>query len=196
MCRWIVSVAFLGLMLAGDASAQARGFNGGGFGGLRSAIGRGFGGHTFGRGGFIPGHRGFFGAFDLGGRTGFRIGNFRAAFGGWYGRTPWSAGVWWPVLYPSPGLDGHALPYPHWAGVGAATNPVVVTPPPPRSASPIWLVAEKDGTMWAARSYWIEDGSLHFVTMRDERKSIPTDQLDHELSEQLNRERGLDFRVR
>ncbi|HET8550380.1 MAG TPA: hypothetical protein VFL57_20355 [Bryobacteraceae bacterium] len=63
------------------------------------------------------------------------------------------------------------------------------------STSPVYLIAAKSGTIWAARAYWVEGGSLHFVTMHDERRTIALDEVDRVFSEQLNRERRVDFRL-
>jgi hypothetical protein len=191
--------------------------------------GRGFGGFGFGgRGGFIHGHRGFVGG--IGFRHGFRgganfgFGGFRAGFGGWYGRTPWSAGVWWPASY-VPFYSYAASPYPYWAPPSPAVTVITVPPamaapstivinermpaPPAEreeyqesrapgwraSGSPLYLVATKSGEIWAARAYWVEDGALQIITRREDRKSIPVDQIDRALSEQLNGERRVEFHL-
>ena len=221
-CIAVVAV----LLTASSAFAQRGGFGGRGHGGFGFGA-RGFGGHNFGRGGFYSGHRGFVGGIGFGrgfaGRAHVRIGGFRAGFGGWYGRSPWSAGVWWPAVY-SP-IYSYVPPYPYYAYAPdyayapAAPNvtiitvpPSVVEPPPvryqapappsasaerpPRPAgSPVYLLAIKDGTVWAARAYWIEDSTIQLLTVRDERKSITADQVDRALTEQLNRDRGVEFRL-
>ncbi len=40
-----------------------------------------------------------------------------------------------------------------------------------------------------------EDGNLHFITTKNERKQIPFSQLDRSLTEQLNRERHVTFHL-
>jgi len=68
--------------------------------------------------------------------------------------------------------------------------------PETRSAGPrIYLIAAKDGIVWAATSYTTENGILHFVTTKGERKEMPLSQVDRELSEQFNRERGVPFQL-
>jgi hypothetical protein len=182
---------------------------------------RGFGGYSFGRGGFIPAHGGFVGRIGFG--RGFargghvRIGGFHAGFGGWYGRSPWSAGVWWPALY-APTYP-YIPPYGYNAYSPSAPPVTVITIPPPRpelappvryspppepesprtprstNASPVYLVATRDGIVWAARAYWVEDGTLQLFTVRDERKSIKREEIDLALTDQFNRERGVEFRM-
>jgi hypothetical protein len=225
--RRLLPLALLALTIAPTTSAQRGGFGGG----FRGFGGRGFGygaaAHTFGRGGFIGGPRGFIGGIGFGrgfiGRGSFRIGGLHGGFGGWYGRTAWSPGVWWPAVYAP--TYAYGVPY----GYGWAAPPVVtvVEVPPvttqpssiviydtPRrlatreedrierpaesaraSGSPIYLVATKAGVIWAARAYWVEGGSLQLVTMREERKSVPLEQVDRPFTEQLNRERRIDFRL-
>ena len=228
--RWL-TVAVLGLMLAGTASAQRGGFRGGfGGGGFRGGSGiggRGFGGHSFGRGGFVLGHRGFIGGIGFhhspffGGGS-FRLGGFRYGFGGWYGRTAWSPGVWWPSTYVP--FYSYAEPYPYWAppvpavtvvavpAIAAEPSTIVIndgreaavvreerqetrTPGWRASGSPLYLIATKSGDIWAARAYWVEAGAVQIITRREERRSIPLDQVDRALSDQLNRERRVDFQL-
>jgi hypothetical protein len=61
--------------------------------------------------------------------------------------------------------------------------------------APVYLIALADGVIWAATAYWMDDGTLHFVTTKNERRSTPLSQLDRELTERLNRERGVDIRI-
>jgi hypothetical protein len=68
--------------------------------------------------------------------------------------------------------------------------------PERRSAGPlIYLIAANDGIVWAATSYRTESGVLHFVTTKGEQKQMPLSQVDRELSEQFNRERGVPFQL-
>jgi hypothetical protein len=61
------------------------------------------------------------------------------------------------------------------------------------SRSPIYLIATRDGVIRAAVAYWVEKQTLHYVTLNNERRQIPLTELDRELSEQFNRERGVQF---
>jgi len=69
------------------------------------------------------------------------------------------------------------------------------TRPPAATAnrSPIYLIALKDGVIWAASSYRVQGQTLHFVTVRNESKQVPLTQLDRPLTDELNRERNVTF---
>ena len=60
----------------------------------------------------------------------------------------------------------------------------------------IYLIALKDSTLRAAIGYWVEDGTLHYVTPQSTVNRVTLDMVDRELSEQLNRERKLDFDIK
>lgn len=57
----------------------------------------------------------------------------------------------------------------------------------------IFLIALKDSTLRSAIGYWVEDGTLHYVTPQSSVNHVTLDIVDRELSEQLNRERNLEF---
>jgi hypothetical protein len=57
----------------------------------------------------------------------------------------------------------------------------------------IFLIALRDSTIRQAIGYWIEDDTLQFVTPQGKITHITMDQLDRQLSQQLNSERNLDF---
>ncbi|SPE34946.1 conserved exported hypothetical protein [Candidatus Sulfopaludibacter sp. SbA3] len=61
------------------------------------------------------------------------------------------------------------------------------------SASPIYLVAMKDGVIRAAASYWVNGQTLHYVTMEHQEKQVPLSEIDRPFSQQLNRERHVQF---
>jgi len=64
-----------------------------------------------------------------------------------------------------------------------------------RRAPTIYLIAFKEDQIRAALAYWVENGTLYYVTRQGKREQAPLDSLDREFSEQLNRERGLEFRL-
>jgi hypothetical protein len=69
---------------------------------------------------------------------------------------------------------------------------------PPASgapASPIYLIATKDGAIQAASSYWVENGTLHYVTLQREEKTVPLSSIDRTLTNQLNRERRVNLNL-
>ena len=68
-------------------------------------------------------------------------------------------------------------------------------PEPTAGRSQIYLIAARDGIVWAALAYWTDGATLHFVTIKGERKQMPLAQIDRDLSEQFNRERGVPFRL-
>jgi hypothetical protein len=57
--------------------------------------------------------------------------------------------------------------------------------------SPIYLIASVEGTLWAAAAYWVEDGVLHFITLKNEQRQMPLARVDRALTEQVNKERGV-----
>ena len=52
-----------------------------------------------------------------------------------------------------------------------------------------------DGTIRAVLAYWVDGATVHYVTMDHEQKQTPLSSLDHGLSERLNRERNVTFRL-
>jgi len=76
--------------------------------------------------------------------------------------------------------------------------PVHVREYPPRTEEyrePIYLIAHRDHRIEAAIAYWVEGDTLHYVTRQREKKQIPLDEIDRAFSEQLNRDRRVDFRL-
>ena len=68
-------------------------------------------------------------------------------------------------------------------------------PEPQATRSQIYLIAARNGIVWAALAYWVDGPTLHFITVKGERKQLPLAQIDRELSEQFNRERNVPFRL-
>jgi hypothetical protein len=62
-------------------------------------------------------------------------------------------------------------------------------------SSPIYLIAEKDGVIRAVWAYWVEGATLRWINLQKQQGQMPLDRLDRALTEQLNRERGVDFRI-
>lgn len=60
----------------------------------------------------------------------------------------------------------------------------------------LYLVAFKDNSLVSALALWREDGKLHYVTARGDHKSAPLENFDQQYTEQLNRERGLEFQLK
>jgi hypothetical protein len=59
----------------------------------------------------------------------------------------------------------------------------------------IWLLAFNDGSIRAAKDYWLENNTLYYLTRDGESASLPLSELDLSFTLQVNRERGLDFRL-
>lgn len=69
----------------------------------------------------------------------------------------------------------------------------------PASAAPsvemqtIFLIAMKDHTIYAANAYWVDGGTLHYVTTQGTENAVSLDLVDREMSSRLNRERKVGF---
>ena len=66
---------------------------------------------------------------------------------------------------------------------------------PQKYQDPLFLLAMNDGTIRAVLAYWVDGATVHYVTMDHEQKQTPLSSLDHSLSERLNRERNVTFRL-
>jgi hypothetical protein len=61
------------------------------------------------------------------------------------------------------------------------------------NASPVYLIAFKDGVIRAASSYSIAGSNLKYLTLEHEERQVPLDSIDRDLTLQLNRERHVAF---
>ena len=59
----------------------------------------------------------------------------------------------------------------------------------------IFLIAFKDRTIEMATSYWVDGFMLHYMTVQGAHAQVRLDHVDRRFSEELNRERRLDFRL-
>ena len=59
----------------------------------------------------------------------------------------------------------------------------------------VYLVAMKSGEVYTALAYWLEDGTVHYITSRHAHNRASVELVDVELSRQLNEERGLKFNL-
>jgi hypothetical protein len=71
------------------------------------------------------------------------------------------------------------------------------TPPQPARAyrEPDYSIALRDHRIVHAIAYWVLDGKLHYVTKDNEMREIPLSEVDRLFSEQINRDKGVDFRL-
>lgn len=193
-----------------------RGGGGGGIGGIRGGYGGGYGGFGYGRG-FYGGYgygRGLYGGFGYG----YGLGLYG------YGLGYWGYPYYYdysPYTYPSYSYPSYEYnPSPNVTVIYPAqqtqTQPVYSAPAQPvtrsydqygqavqpagssqdsSSGSPIYLIATKDQSIHAAAAYWVDGATLRYVTLQHEVKQVPLDSVDRDLSQQLNRERRVAFRL-
>jgi len=99
------------------------------------------------------------------------------------------------IIYVMPGDPGMA-PEPR-------RDSVITYIVPPREQGPAvapsaqrtFLIALKNQSIYTATDYWVEDGTLHYVSPLGAHNQASLDQIDLEFTERLNRERGLEFRL-
>jgi hypothetical protein len=70
--------------------------------------------------------------------------------------------------------------------------PVAERPP---ARTNVYLIAFKDHVIRAVVDYSVEGTTLSYVTLQGTRAQAPLDSVDREFSEQLNRERNIEFRL-
>lgn len=58
-----------------------------------------------------------------------------------------------------------------------------------------WLLAFRDKSIVAATDYWMEGSTLNYITRDGKKASADIESVDVPFSRQLNRERGLEFRL-
>jgi hypothetical protein len=190
-------------------------YRGGGFSsGLRGGYGGGYNRGFYGGRGFNGGFRGFRGYYG-----GWYPGFYRYGFGLGLGYGYYSD--WYPYSY---GYSGYPADYGYsnYYGSTALSYPPVTQvynqQPPPREQQSydqaplersearrpndsddykptLYLIALKDHNVRLALTYWVERGSLHYITMEREMREVPLASIDRDLSERLNRERNMTFRI-
>lgn len=197
------------------------GFRGGG--GYRGGIGVGIGGGY--RSGFrLGGYRGFprYGyGYGYGGYASYGLGYYGGFLGGYYDSYLGSPYIsiypsyeYYPQPYYQP--SGYYLGSPYAAPAAApviinqfspgwdyqAHEPARLYEAPSSAAEtrrpsgpPIYLIARTDDTIVAALSYEVQNNSLHYTTLKHESKRMPLSSVDRSLSEQLNSERQVEFKL-
>jgi hypothetical protein len=66
----------------------------------------------------------------------------------------------------------------------------------PNDGHPIlYLIAFRDTTIRAAMTYWVADGTLHYLDTNHQEQRAPISSVDREMSAQLNRERHVPFSI-
>jgi hypothetical protein len=69
------------------------------------------------------------------------------------------------------------------------------TPAQPAEVPFSFLIATRDRSVFSAAAYWVEGETFHYVTPRGKHEQLPLTQLDRELSEKLNENRQIQFRL-
>jgi hypothetical protein len=59
----------------------------------------------------------------------------------------------------------------------------------------IFLIAMKDHTIYPVIAYWVDGDTLNYVTVETVVKRVPLDQVDRDLSRQLNDQRNVEFKL-
>ncbi len=77
----------------------------------------------------------------------------------------------------------------------AAKPPQAVVAPPAADQPTITLLAFSDSTVVAVIAYWLQEDRLHYVTKNFDKRIVAASTLDRELTEQLNRERSVEFKL-
>ena len=65
----------------------------------------------------------------------------------------------------------------------------------PEDKPTIYLIAFRDNSLQSALAYWVEGDTLHYVTVQGSHNKASLDLVDRAFSEQINRERNLDFHL-
>jgi hypothetical protein len=105
------------------------------------------------------------------------------------------------IIYVVPGEPdrGQTTTVPPPAGPGVVTYIVPSRPPGGEARSDdrkLYLIAFKNYSIYSATDYWLEGDALHYLTPYGSHNQASLDQVDLEFTERLNRERGLEFRLR
>ncbi|MCW5982777.1 MAG: hypothetical protein KIT09_32105 [Bryobacteraceae bacterium] len=59
----------------------------------------------------------------------------------------------------------------------------------------LYLIAFKEGAIHASLAYWVEGDTLHYITAQGSHNRASLELIDRGLSEQLNRERNIEFNL-
>jgi hypothetical protein len=202
----------------GHSGGGGRGGFGGGSRGGSFIGGGGFRGGSFGGSHFVGGGRGFGGSFrGYGYRSYYPYSTFAFGLGFGYG-------YGYPYFYDSysyyPYPYAYSYPYAYDYGYPAyaysqPAPPVVLqqnigpsqAPSQPQTQNTydpyrsqgrretIYLIAYKDHVIRAALSYWVEGDTLYYIDRDHQQQTAPLDSIDRSFSEQLNRDRHVDFRL-
>jgi hypothetical protein len=88
--------------------------------------------------------------------------------------------------------DPNARPYEPVTTYQAPARPPVSNAPDPA----YYLIAFKDNTIYSAVAYWVEGDTLHYITSGNVRNQVSLDLVDTRLTEQLNKDRNVQVRLK
>jgi hypothetical protein len=105
------------------------------------------------------------------------------------------------VIYVVPGAPERSMTTTAPAGIVTYVVPSKSDTNEPKSdsgedAKRFYLIALRNYSIYTATEYWLEGDTLHYVTHYGAHNQASLDQVDLDLTHRLNRERGLDFRLR
>jgi hypothetical protein len=207
----LVQVAGLCCLLAAGSFGQRMGyggFRGGhargggfgrGFGFSRGFVGfRGFSHHRFFRSSFFPSAFPlYYGGYGYAGYNDYNDTSY-APYAP-YAQAP-AANVTVIYLPPAPSYGPQIVSTsqyePQRAQPMTREYPDHASAPPAAGRAPIYFqIATKDGSVYAALAYWVQDGLLHYVDLDEDSAQVPVNAVDRERSEKLNKAREVDFRL-
>lgn len=94
------------------------------------------------------------------------------------------------------GAEAEAAPRPPGGGVTVYQAPSAFGTTPAAEPKPtVYLVAFKDGSIYSALAAWVERDTLVYVTTQGRLNKASLQLVDRELTEKLNRERGVELRL-
>ncbi len=59
----------------------------------------------------------------------------------------------------------------------------------------VYLIAFKDGSIQAAYGFWLDNDTVHYISTKGSHNRVSIELVDRPFSEQLNRERGIEFKL-
>jgi len=81
------------------------------------------------------------------------------------------------------------------AGIPSVQEDVNRTPAAEEKPT-VYLIAFRDGSIYSAYAYWQEGESFHYITTKHDHNQASLDLIDTAMSESLNKERNVEFKVR
>jgi hypothetical protein len=90
--------------------------------------------------------------------------------------------------------DYSNVPLPQGVSRTPDGQPVATSDAAPQDSQPImFLIAMKDHTIFPALAYWVDGDTLNYITTQGTKNSASLDLVDRAFSQQLNKERKVEF---